>query len=136
MNATLLVSTPAFWRAERISRPEAPISTRPSATSLEPGASATTPSVAPAGRVDGTGPLCRLTKLHRAQSAPIAIAAPVARQKAEAEAAVKRAQASGLWRNPVITEIVPGKKFWAAEEYHQDYLKKNPGGYTCHYVRR
>ena len=57
-------------------------------------------------------------------------------QKAEAEAAVKRAQASGLWRNPVITEIVPFKKFWAAEEYHQDYLKKNPGGYTCHYVRR
>jgi peptide methionine sulfoxide reductase MsrA len=26
--------------------------------------------------------------------------------------------------------------FTPAEEYHQDYLKKNPGGYTCHYVRK
>ena len=25
--------------------------------------------------------------------------------------------------------------FWPAEEYHQDYLDKNPGGYTCHYLR-
>ena len=57
-------------------------------------------------------------------------------QKAGAEAAVKRAQASGLWRRPITTEIVPFKKFWPAEEYHQDYLKKHPGGYTCHYIRK
>ena len=25
--------------------------------------------------------------------------------------------------------------FWPAEDYHQNYLEKNPGGYTCHYVR-
>lgn len=56
-------------------------------------------------------------------------------QKAEAEAAVKRAQASGRWNRPITTEIVPAGKFWPAEEYHQDYLKKHPGGYTCHYVR-
>jgi methionine-S-sulfoxide reductase len=56
-------------------------------------------------------------------------------QKKEAEAAVKRAQASGLWKRPITTEIVPAVKFWPAEEYHQDYLKKHPGGYTCHYVR-
>ncbi len=56
-------------------------------------------------------------------------------QKKEAEAAVKRAQASGRWKRPITTEIVPAARFWPAEEYHQDYLKKHPGGYTCHYIR-
>ena len=56
-------------------------------------------------------------------------------QKAEAEAAKARAQASGLWKRPITTEIVPAVKFWTAEDYHQDYLKKYPGGYTCHYIR-
>lgn len=56
-------------------------------------------------------------------------------QKKEAEAAVKRAQASGRWKRPVTTEVVPAGKFWPAEDYHQDYLKKHPGGYTCHYIR-
>ena len=56
-------------------------------------------------------------------------------QKKEAKAAVKRAQASGRWRKPITTEIVPAGKFWPAEAYHQDYLKKHPGGYTCHYIR-
>ena len=32
---------------------------------------------------------------------------------------------------PVVTELAPLACFWPAEEYHQDYLKKNPGGY-CH----
>lgn len=32
---------------------------------------------------------------------------------------------------PIVTEIEPLKSFFKAEEYHQDYLKKNPGGY-CH----
>jgi methionine-S-sulfoxide reductase len=56
-------------------------------------------------------------------------------QRKEAEAAVARARASGRWRRPITTEIVPAGKFWPAEEYHQDYLKKHPGGYTCHYIR-
>jgi peptide methionine sulfoxide reductase msrA/msrB len=42
---------------------------------------------------------------------------------------------SGAWKRPVVTEIVPAKTFWTAEEYHQDYLQKHPNGYTCHYVR-
>ncbi|HAF94897.1 MAG: methionine sulfoxide reductase [Elusimicrobia bacterium GWC2_51_8] len=57
------------------------------------------------------------------------------KQQKEANAAVQRARTSGLWKKPVITEILPAKKFWPAEEYHQDYLKKHPGGYTCHYLR-
>ena len=32
---------------------------------------------------------------------------------------------------PIVTEIMPLKVYYKAEEYHQDYLKKNPGGY-CH----
>jgi peptide methionine sulfoxide reductase MsrA len=34
-----------------------------------------------------------------------------------------------------VTEIVPAKPFYAAEEEHQDYLVKHPDGYTCHYMR-
>jgi peptide methionine sulfoxide reductase MsrA len=30
---------------------------------------------------------------------------------------------------------VPAATWYPAEEYHQDYLQKNPGGYTCHYLR-
>lgn len=35
------------------------------------------------------------------------------------------------YKNPIVTEIMPLKCFYEAEEYHQDYLKKNPRGY-CH----
>ncbi len=56
-------------------------------------------------------------------------------QRKEAEAAVKRAKDSGRWKRPITTEIAPAGKFWPAEEYHQDYLQKHPGGYTCHYIR-
>jgi peptide methionine sulfoxide reductase msrA/msrB len=44
-------------------------------------------------------------------------------------------EASKRWPRPVVTEIVPFSKFTSAEEYHQDYLVKNPGGYTCHWLR-
>ncbi len=39
---------------------------------------------------------------------------------------------SGKWPDPVVTTIEPLTRFWPAEDYHQDYLQKNPGGYTCH----
>ncbi len=48
---------------------------------------------------------------------------------------IKRVDESGLYKDPVVTTLEPFNKFWTAEEYHQDYLRKNPGGYTCHYVR-
>ena len=34
----------------------------------------------------------------------------------------------------VVTTIEPFMKFWPAEDYHQDYLEKNPNGYTCHAI--
>nr|BDT28348.1 peptide-methionine (S)-S-oxide reductase MsrA [Bacteriovorax sp. HI3] len=43
---------------------------------------------------------------------------------------------SKAWKKPVVTEITEAKKFWRAEEYHQKYLVKNPGGYDNHYLRQ
>jgi methionine-S-sulfoxide reductase len=57
-------------------------------------------------------------------------------QKNEAEKAKKRAEESGRWNEKIVTKIVEADKFWSAEEYHQDYIKKNPNGYTCHYLRK
>lgn len=56
-------------------------------------------------------------------------------QRQVAERVKARVDKSGAWKRPVVTEIVPAKAFWQAEEEHQDYLEKHPGGYTCHYVR-
>ena len=57
-------------------------------------------------------------------------------QRAAAEAVKRRIDASGKWSAPVVTEVVDATTFTPAEDYHQDYLEKNPGGYTCHYMRR
>lgn len=63
----------------------------------------------------------------------IFVASPEQRQIAEE---VKRkVDASGRWERPVVTEIAELGPFTPAEEYHQRYLVKNPGGYTCHYLR-
>lgn len=35
------------------------------------------------------------------------------------------------YAKPLVVEVLPLKNFYPAEEYHQDYLDKNPGGY-CH----
>jgi peptide methionine sulfoxide reductase msrA/msrB len=56
-------------------------------------------------------------------------------QREEALKALSRAQASGRWKEPITTEVAPARTWWRAEDYHQDYLQKNPGGYTCHFVR-
>lgn len=44
-------------------------------------------------------------------------------------------EASGKWPGRIITEIIPEVDFWNAEEEHQNYLQKNPYGYTCHFER-
>ncbi len=56
-------------------------------------------------------------------------------QRKVAERVKEKVNASGKWKKPVVTSIVEVKPFWSAEDYHQDYLQKNPGGYTCHYLR-
>ncbi len=56
-------------------------------------------------------------------------------QKRVAETVKKRVDASGKWKKPIVTAITPAGRFTPAEKYHQDYLQKNPDGYTCHFVR-
>jgi len=55
-------------------------------------------------------------------------------EKKEAENFIDIVNKSGRWKNPVVTTLEPLKKFYLAEDYHQDYLQKNPGGYTCHAI--
>ena len=57
-------------------------------------------------------------------------------QKKSALKKIKEWNDSGKWKKPIVTEVVPAKFFYSAEGYHQDYLEKNPGGYTCHYIRK
>lgn len=57
-------------------------------------------------------------------------------QKEIAEKVIARVEKSGVWKKPIVTEVVPFEKWWKAEEFHQDYLQKNPNGYTCHYIRK
>ncbi len=52
-----------------------------------------------------------------------------------AEAFIEVVNDSGRWSDPVVTSLEKFEKFWLAEEVHQDYLVKNPGGYTCHFIR-
>jgi len=48
---------------------------------------------------------------------------------------VKKASAAN-YKDPVTTEIVPFKKFYVAEDYHQDYFAKNPNAPYCAFVIR
>ncbi|MGD8440218.1 MAG: peptide-methionine (S)-S-oxide reductase MsrA [Holophagae bacterium] len=56
-------------------------------------------------------------------------------QRAVAERVRADVDASAFWTAPLVTEIATAGKFKVAEAFHQDYLVKNPGGYTCHYER-
>lgn len=52
-------------------------------------------------------------------------------QKSQAESSKKALEASGMFKKPLATEIVPAKPFYRAEEYHQKYLQKH-GVNVCH----
>ena len=56
-------------------------------------------------------------------------------QKETAAALIAEMTASKKWPGPIVTEVVPATAFWNAEAEHQDYLQKNPYGYTCHFIR-
>lgn len=56
-------------------------------------------------------------------------------QKETANNLILELDATGKWPGKIITEVVPATDFWTAEKEHQDYLQKNPYGYTCHFER-
>jgi len=56
-------------------------------------------------------------------------------QKAIIETVIDEVNEIGRFENPVVTTVALEKEFYDAEEYHQNYLKKNPHGYTCHFER-
>jgi peptide-methionine (S)-S-oxide reductase len=55
-------------------------------------------------------------------------------QKAVAEQVVREMEAAHIWSRPIVTEIAPLKAFFPAEEYHQDYFKRNPAQPYCQVV--
>lgn len=56
-------------------------------------------------------------------------------EKETAKAVIELVDGSMRWTGKVVTTLEAFTKFWPAEDYHQDYLVKNPNGYTCHFER-
>ena len=56
-------------------------------------------------------------------------------EKQEAMEFIELVNRSNRWPSAVVTTLEPLTTFYPAEEYHQDYLQKNPAGYTCHAIR-
>ncbi len=72
--------------------------------------------------LDGGGQFCDRGSQYRSA---IFVANPTERRFAEAT----RGRAAALLKKPVATEILPAAPFYPAEDYHQDYYKKNPAKY-------
>ena len=56
-------------------------------------------------------------------------------EKTVAQEVIGIVDESNRWDAKVVTTLEPFTKFWAAEPNHQDYLVRNPNGYTCHSER-
>lgn len=57
-------------------------------------------------------------------------------ERRTAQALIQKVNDAGLYTGPVVTSLERLGTFFSAEDYHQDYLQKHPGGYTCHFIRR
>jgi peptide-methionine (S)-S-oxide reductase len=55
-------------------------------------------------------------------------------QKKVAEEVIRAITAAGIWDAPIVTELTPFDKFFMAEDYHQEYFKKNPFQGYCRAV--
>ncbi len=55
-------------------------------------------------------------------------------QKTVAEQTIEEITAAKIWDKPTVTEITPFKEFYPAEDYHQEYFKRNPYQGYCQMV--
>lgn len=55
-------------------------------------------------------------------------------QRAKAERVIDELNAAGVWDAPIVTEVVPLREFYAAEDYHQRYFERNAGQQYCRVV--
>jgi peptide-methionine (S)-S-oxide reductase len=53
------------------------------------------------------------------------------RQRDVARATIAEVQAAKIWSGRIVTEVTPFTAFYAAEEYHRDYFRRNPGQGYC-----
>jgi peptide-methionine (S)-S-oxide reductase len=52
-------------------------------------------------------------------------------QKRISQETIEALQRDGIWNDPIVTEITPFEQFYTAEEYHQEYFRKNPQQPYC-----
>lgn len=55
-------------------------------------------------------------------------------QKQVAESVIREIDEMGIWDAPIVTQVLPLDKFYVAEDYHQEYYKKNPYQGYCQVV--
>jgi peptide-methionine (S)-S-oxide reductase len=55
-------------------------------------------------------------------------------QKATAEQVIEELDREGVWDAPIVTEVAPLTEFFPAEEYHQEYYRRNPNQGYCQMV--
>ena len=55
-------------------------------------------------------------------------------QKRVAEEVMAEITSSGIWKNPIVTEVTPAPEFYPAEDYHQEYFARNPNQGYCQVV--
>ncbi len=53
------------------------------------------------------------------------------KQRAAAEKVIAEFNQRGVWDAPIVTEVQPLDVFYPAEDYHQDYYRRNPGQPYC-----
>ena len=57
-------------------------------------------------------------------------------QKSAAEQVIANLNSARIYDDPIVTEIAAASKFYVAEDYHQEYYRRNPGQPYCAYVVR
>ena len=55
-------------------------------------------------------------------------------QKSIAEETISELEAAKLWRNSIVTQVVPFEEFFKAEDYHQEYFRRNSRAPYCQAV--